>query len=320
MLRHVTALFFGLAIVYSVQAQVQNQIVADLEQGFANVQGWELTCTVQTGDRKFSGDCTVGFHEGANFIKKTVMHTTKAGLTHKMTYGYLGSDGKVYAFNYADDYKSIPGVGSIESNGFDAPSVLSAYEHQGVRYSELARAASAIAGSGSHKTLTGVREGHPFRIVVQHFPFGWRVVELQVEYRVSKIDLRFEATLEGWTNSKGVTLPEHGTMKIRSVNPANQGRRAEGLPPNGFQCDFSTLRPSTKLTLQDVFRPGTFVVAGPYKLLQMTESGELVDGSGLLKKPFLPWNIAYVLSVAGLVFFSSLWFWQYKRRTAGSRR
>ncbi|MCZ7581162.1 MAG: hypothetical protein M5U21_10130 [Fimbriimonadaceae bacterium] len=315
-----TAVLLG-CIVFAciVSADLRQEIASSLSLGRTQVEGWELKCLIGKPEEPDYGTWTVGFHDRANFLKITRNHTNKAGVTNPLTRGYLRWNDTLYEFNYGgSEAKRTVGGGSISSNGFIPQSVLMAYEERGLRYEDLVQSADSITGAGKQRTVTGQHEGHPYTIVVERFPFGWRVVEFNIEYLSGSFASRTRGRLEGWTDTAGVTLPQRGSRLLKPVNPAFAGPRKR--LPQVFECDFSTLKPSTKIALTDVFRPGAFVVAGPYTLLQMTESGELVDGSGLLKRPFLPWNIAYVVSVAGLVFFSSLWFWQYKRRTVGSRR
>ncbi|MBV6489724.1 MAG: hypothetical protein IT202_02575 [Fimbriimonadaceae bacterium] len=306
-----------LSLMNAVSASLREEIAISLKGGRTKAEGWELKCLIGNPGEYTYGSWTAGFHDRANFLKITKKHTTKAGLTHPLTEGYLECNGILYQFQYPGDHAKSPGVGSVEQYGNMVRSVLSAYEEQGLRYEDLVRSADSITGAGKRRTVAGQHEGHPYTIVVERFPFGWRAVEFNIEYLESTRAFRTQGRLEDWTDALGITLPKRGFMTLSPVVFV-RGEVAQAHRP--FECDFSSLKPSKKLTLRDVFYPGTFVVAGPTKLLQMTESGELVDGSGLLKKPFLPWNIAYVVSVAGLVFFSSLWFWQYKRRTVGSRR
>ncbi|KXK13237.1 MAG: hypothetical protein QY327_00015 [Fimbriimonadaceae bacterium] len=318
-MRLAAVLLGWIVFVCIVSADLRQEMASSLRLGRTQVEGWELKCLIGKPEEPNYGYWTAGFHEGANFLKITRNHTNKAGVTNPLTMGYLRWNDILYQFNYGgDETKRTVGGGSISSNGYIEQSVLMAYEQCGLRYEDLVQSADSITGAGKQRTVTGQHEGHPYTIVVERFPFGWRVVEFNIEYLSGSFASRTRGRLEGWTDKAGVTLPQRGARHLEAVNPEFAGRGKRH--PRVFECDFSTLKPSTKLTPLAVFRPGAFVVAGPYTLLQMTESGELVDGSGLLKKPFLPWNIAYVLSVAGLVFFSSLWFWQYKRRTAGSRR
>ena len=137
----------------------------------------------------------------------------------------------------------------------------------------------------------------------------------ELRFRRSDVDLVSEVSLQEWTKDGNVELPITGSGIVKGVAPSSIA-----LTPSKFVTALETLEPSTSLTLKDIFRPFTVVVAGPTKLLQMTARGELVESSGKLRPQTNPWAWLYVSSVGGLVFFSALLFLQNRTRRGLTRK
>ncbi len=296
-------------------ADLKSEIAADIRTCRLAAEGWKVQCQIDCMAKSYAGTYTVGFHGSTPYLIRNYTRRSSNGNLDQINDGYLQNDGIVYWFEYAKDYPQIAGVGTIKDNGYPFTSVLDAFEDQGITYDELIARADSVKRTGNKAEISGQTEGKSFKITVIKLETGWRVERSQMWFRKTTADLVSEVNLSEWTKKGSVELPRNGSGTFTGVEPA-----PVALRPSTFVTDFSTLERSEPLTLRDIYRPFTVVVAGPTKTLQMTAKGELVESSGILKAETNPWAWLYVSSVAGLVFFSALLLTQHRTRRSLSRK
>lgn len=266
-------------------------------------------------DDDFSGDYIAGFHYSRNYLARESQRMSSKGRWERQRDGYLEESGQVYYYSYPIESQNVAGVGQILKNGFEFTTILKAFSDQGLYYDDLVLGADSVKQVGGRVEVSGRTGAKTFRVFVVKYPTGWRVAQSQIWFRPKTVDLVSEVSLAGWTKSGVVELPKSGDGIVKVLTPTQVAIR-----PTRFLTAFETLKPSVPLSLKDIYRPFTIVVAGPTKTLQMTAKGELVESSGILRAQTNPWAWLYVISVAGLVFFSALLFSQSRIRRSASRK
>lgn len=280
-------------------AELREEIASDLAELHQAALGHEVQCRIVPMSTSLVGTYTAGFHEDAWSLKRTLDHTTKSGLRHRMSDVWLETRGKVYYANFPDDYPKVIGVGSIHARR-DLFSALEAFRLNGYGYDQLVRMGNPGIERERSVTILGYLESNRYSVQVWKLDGKWRVASVFLQDG----DLMYNVSISGWSEGGCDVLPRRVSVRLESRGPYGLG--APPNKPTDIEVFGETFRPSKPLSLSDIYRPQTTVVEGN-SLWQMSNGGKLVDANGT-SHSVDPYGLTRLVGSVGLAFFSGLWF------------